>query len=59
MRQGLLGHDEVTPFEALADPIVQALMAADGVETQSADTLMRSIAARLQDDAEDREVRQW
>jgi hypothetical protein len=59
VRESRVGHDEVTLFEALADPIVQALMVADGVDTQSADTLMRSIAARLPDDAEDREVRQW
>jgi hypothetical protein len=49
MRESRVGHDEVTLFEALADPIVQALMAADGVDTQSADTLIaqhRGSAAR-------------
>ena len=59
MRESRVAHDAVTLFEALADPIVRVLMAADGVDKQSVDTLMRRIAARLQDDAEDREVRQW
>lgn len=54
-----MAHDEVTLFEALADPIVQALMAADGVNTESVETLMRSIAARLQDDAKGRQIPQW
>jgi hypothetical protein len=59
MRESRVAHDEVTLFEALADPIVQARMPADGVETQSADTLMRSIAARLPDDPDSREVHRW
>jgi hypothetical protein len=33
--------------EALADPIVQALMAADGVDRLSVEALMRRMAARL------------
>ena len=54
-----MAHDEVTLFEALADPIVQALMAADGVGAESVETLMRRIAARLRADTEGREVPQW
>jgi hypothetical protein len=59
VRESDVAHDEVTLFEALADPIVQALMAADGVGTESVETLMRSIAARRPHDAEGREVPQW
>jgi hypothetical protein len=32
---------------ALADPIVQALMAADGIDKDSVETLLRCVAARL------------
>lgn len=59
MRESHVAHDEVTLFEALADPIVQALMAADGVGAESVETLMRRIAARLRADTEGREVPQW
>ena len=37
--------------EALADPIVQALMAADRVDPRGLAALMRVLAARLSDDA--------
>ena len=33
--------------EALADPLVQALMAADGVDRSSVEALMRGMAERL------------
>jgi hypothetical protein len=52
-------QDEVTLSETLAEPIVQALMAADGVGTESAEMLMRSVAARLPGDTESREVCPW
>jgi hypothetical protein len=34
-------------YEALADPIVQALMAADGTDRDGVETMMRDVAARL------------
>ncbi|HTT80748.1 MAG TPA: hypothetical protein VMF86_13795 [Stellaceae bacterium] len=34
-------------YEALADPIVEALMAADGTDREGVETLMRRMAARL------------
>jgi hypothetical protein len=37
--------------EALADPIVQALMTADGVDPRALAALMRAVAARLSDNA--------
>jgi hypothetical protein len=35
--------------EALADPIVQALMAADGVDRKSVETLLCRVAAKVAD----------
>ena len=60
MRGACGPHDEVTLFEALADPIVQALMAADGVDREGLETLMRCIATLLRDDMpKAREIRAW
>jgi hypothetical protein len=47
-RNGLIGAGLSADLdEALADPIVQALMAADGTDRDGVEALMRCVAARL------------
>ena len=43
-------EDELALSEVLADPIVQALMAADHVDRESVEAMLRRIAARLPND---------
>jgi hypothetical protein len=40
-------HHEPSLAEILTDPIVQALMAADGVHADDLEALLRSVAKRL------------
>jgi hypothetical protein len=49
---GTVGSQDTHPLprgvsKALADPLVQALMAADGVDRSSVEALMRRMAERL------------
>jgi hypothetical protein len=44
----MVKHPEPSVEEMLAEPIVRALMTADGVRTDELTALLRSIAKRLQ-----------
>jgi hypothetical protein len=44
----LVDHPEPSIEEMLAEPIIRALMTADGIRTDELEALLRSIAKRLQ-----------
>jgi hypothetical protein len=44
----MVEHPEPSIDEMLAEPIIRALMTADGVRTDELEALLRSIAKRLQ-----------
>lgn len=42
-------HEELTLSDALSDPLIQAVMAADGVDARELEAMLSDVARRRQD----------